>query len=564
MSLTIQETLQSFSQNWWQIQKGYLKDEIQAALSWCGYQAPLADPGDLEGIDMGKLQKLTRQTQEDSQIRDLEISRIGEDLKEDLKRLEEDHSRAHFFTEAEQKGMDSRYEAVMHFFTGLFQKLRRIHLEQAGAYDPEIHLPLLERMDWNHFTNQEAMLCPPFVLFVGCQGDRRELNQRLYSLLSQGRPYKIIALLDEIPVRLKEEGRGIALSLHPDAAFFALGMRYVYVLQGMAANFEKLTPAFIQALQSPRPALCSLYQGGQPELALYSRSIPNLRYDPDQGQVWPSGMDISLNPEWEEPWVQGKLHEKAEEEALTFCHYAWGLPELQGEFTLIESLENTTPIADYLSLNAKERAKKNPILWAGEGEVPQAYRPSARLLHYAMDRAQLWESLHRVSEGNATKSPETQNQPAPETATNEEKIKEEAVAQAMAELSKKLLGLEELNLELGGQTLSLDLQAGTVEAKAATVPPLSSPTADSAVSAELPWIESALCTACEECVQINKKLFAYNDQKQAYFTDPKAGPFKDIVKAAEKCSAAIIHPGQPLNPKEKDLAKWVKRAAKFQ
>jgi pyruvate-ferredoxin/flavodoxin oxidoreductase len=33
--------------------------------------------------------------------------------------------------------------------------------------------------------------------------------------------------------------------------------------------------------------------------------------------------------------------------------------------------------------------------------------------------------------------------------------------------------------------------------------------------------------------------------------------------AAEKCPVSIIHPGTPLNPKEKDLAKWVKRAERF-
>jgi len=37
----------------------------------------------------------------------------------------------------------------------------------------------------------------------------------------------------------------------------------------------------------------------------------------------------------------------------------------------------------------------------------------------------------------------------------------------------------------------------------------------------------------------------------------------DLVMAAEKCPVSIIHPGTPLNPGEKDLAKWVKRAARF-
>ena len=78
-----------------------------------------------------------------------------------------------------------------------------------------------------------------------------------------------------------------------------------------------------------------------------------------------------------------------------------------------------------------------------------------------------------------------------------------------------------------------------------------------------PWIDSARCTSCDECTGINRKLFAYNEKKQAYIKDPKAGSFKDLVTAAERCPVAIIHPGTPLNPKEKGLDKLLARAARF-
>jgi pyruvate-ferredoxin/flavodoxin oxidoreductase len=78
-----------------------------------------------------------------------------------------------------------------------------------------------------------------------------------------------------------------------------------------------------------------------------------------------------------------------------------------------------------------------------------------------------------------------------------------------------------------------------------------------------PYIETARCTTCDECTNINNKLFKYDDKKQAYIADARAGTFAEIVRAAEKCPAAIIHPGTPLNKKEKDLAKWVKRAEPF-
>ncbi|MFM1891388.1 MAG: hypothetical protein RLZ44_465, partial [Pseudomonadota bacterium] len=87
--------------------------------------------------------------------------------------------------------------------------------------------------------------------------------------------------------------------------------------------------------------------------------------------------------------------------------------------------------------------------------------------------------------------------------------------------------------------------------------------------AELPdyepvWIETPECTSCDECTKINPNIFAYNDQKHATVRNPKGGPYKDIVKAAEKCTAGCIHPGTPWNPAEKDLDKLVKRAEKYQ
>jgi pyruvate-ferredoxin/flavodoxin oxidoreductase len=78
-----------------------------------------------------------------------------------------------------------------------------------------------------------------------------------------------------------------------------------------------------------------------------------------------------------------------------------------------------------------------------------------------------------------------------------------------------------------------------------------------------PYIDSVRCTTCNECTNLNGRMFAYNADKQAYIKDPSAGTFQQLVLAAERCPVAIIHPGTPLNPKEKDLAKWVKRAERF-
>ncbi|HEX9565620.1 MAG TPA: 2-oxoacid:acceptor oxidoreductase family protein [Gemmatimonadaceae bacterium] len=105
-------------------------------------------------------------------------------------------------------------------------------------------------------------------------------------------------------------------------------------------------------------------------------------------------------------------------------------------------------------------------------------------------------------------------------------------------------------------------------------PKFSAPAAPAPVAAAAPdesgddlaieaYIESARCTTCNECTNLNGKMFAYNAEKQAYIKDPKAGTFAQMVQAAEKCPVGAIHPGTPLNPKEKDLAKWIERARPF-
>jgi pyruvate-ferredoxin/flavodoxin oxidoreductase len=78
------------------------------------------------------------------------------------------------------------------------------------------------------------------------------------------------------------------------------------------------------------------------------------------------------------------------------------------------------------------------------------------------------------------------------------------------------------------------------------------------------WVETPECTACDECILINPKIFKYNADKKVEVIDPKGGPFKDIVKAAEKCTAGCIHPGTPWNPAEAGVEKLLERAAKFQ
>ena len=78
-----------------------------------------------------------------------------------------------------------------------------------------------------------------------------------------------------------------------------------------------------------------------------------------------------------------------------------------------------------------------------------------------------------------------------------------------------------------------------------------------------PWIDEETCTACDDWMKVNPKLFVYNENKKATITDPSNGSYKDLVVAAERCPSESIHPGTPINKQEKDLNKWVARAEPF-
>ena len=124
------------------------------------------------------------------------------------------------------------------------------------------------------------------------------------------------------------------------------------------------------------------------------------------------------------------------------------------------------------------------------------------------------------------------------------------------QLSASLLGL----VSEGGSASLLDTTGAPVAGDSSTA---AAPAAASG-DYEPVWIDTPDCEACDECTKINPKIFAYNEDKKAVVSNPRGGPYRDIVRAAEKCTAECIHPGTPFDMNEKDIDKLVKRAAKYQ
>jgi hypothetical protein len=96
-------------------------------------------------------------------------------------------------------------------------------------------------------------------------------------------------------------------------------------------------------------------------------------------------------------------------------------------------------------------------------------------------------------------------------------------------------------------------------------PPAAEPVAEPELerSSDDAYIETARCSTCNECVQLNGKMFAYDANRQAYIADASAGTYAQLVEAAENCQVSIIHPGKPRNPDEPGLEELMKRAEAF-
>ena len=77
-----------------------------------------------------------------------------------------------------------------------------------------------------------------------------------------------------------------------------------------------------------------------------------------------------------------------------------------------------------------------------------------------------------------------------------------------------------------------------------------------------PEIDTPNCCSCGECVSINPNIFEYDADGRAVIKDPQGGPYKDLVKAAEKCAAMVIKPGLPADRSDPEIEKWIQRGEK--
>jgi len=411
----------------------------------------------------------------------------------------------------------------------------------------------------------------------------------------------------------KEENR-------KEMGLIAMAHRGAYVLQTSQALPAHMVAGVLKGLGKRRPAVFNIYTPCQAEhglpdsaslhaakLALEGRAFPYLEYDPDAGSTTADRLSLEGNPAVEDTWPTYDLEyvdEQGEKRSMTLplttADWAATEPRFGKHFRKVERVDWTdsmVPFADYLEQGAAEREGKTPYIWIKDGEERLGRLAVAReMVELAEERLDLWDELRELAGVKLSEKvrarvtrPMEERMQSELAALKEEyemkiaRLKERYPAAITRKIAEALVGgkgASALAGLFGGTAPAAVPSPGPApaaprpqavpeprEEEVVTTDASVAPAGEAApVEEEMglePYIDTELCTSCNECIQINKKIFAYDENKQAYIDDPKGGPFADIVKAAERCTAKIIHPGTPLDPNEPDLDKWKKRAEPF-
>ncbi|MCP4009382.1 MAG: pyruvate ferredoxin oxidoreductase, partial [Proteobacteria bacterium] len=468
-----------------------------------------------------------------------------------------------------------------------FKLIRRVELELSGKYDAVEHDAFFTYFKWNQFSDEEWKLCPP-VVAVGGDGAMYDIGfQNLSRALASGVPVKILVLdtqvysntggqactsgfvsqvADMSPYGKVSKGKE---EIRKEISLIGMAHRSAFVLQSTQAHVTHLLEGFIDGLNSRRPALFNIYATCQPEhgvgddmsdiqnkLVVDSRAYPLFRYDPDAATSLAEAATLEGNPSIEEDWIGYDISyledgiEKTLNTSMTFADFAFTEGRFRKQFKAApqESWnDDMMALVEFLKLENDEREGLYPYIWAVDGKNQlNRILVSAEMVAACEERQTFWQQIKSLTRDDVV--------------IDEQSIREQAKAEAAQQLTSSLIGLA-----LNGNITSIgDITLPTAGVAVAGGNGAGGISAATPEGFEPAWIETPECTACDECTDINPNIFAYNDEGLAYIKDPTAGPYIDIVKSAEKCTAACLHPGTPFNPNEKNLDKLIKRAEKYQ
>jgi len=480
-----------------------------------------------------------------------------------------------------------------------FKAVRLAESLLKDQFDPQGFEEQYRYFNWEDFSDEEFHLCPP-VVAVGGDGAMYDIGfQNLSRALMSGKPIKVLVVDTQVYSNtggqactsgfygqvsdMAQFGKAIKgkEEVRKEIGLIAMAHRTTYFMQSTMGHANHMIEGFVNGLMSRRPALFNMYSSCQPEhgigddmshhqakLAVESRTYPLFRYDPDAGDTIEECLDLDGNPAMNLDWPVTKIRyveqgrEKEMELSTTFVDFAVTETRFRKHFRKIPRdawHENMVQVGDYLEMDEDEREDKVPYVWSLD-----AKRQLSRLLvaepmiRSAEDRRAFWRMLCELAGV------------AEETVADESEVESRIRQEVVQKIASGLMGLVS-----GNQALDMEAMLGALPEAAPPPPPPAGgkpklaavesapPAAAGGLEYMAPWIDTEECTECDECIMINPQIFEYNANKQAVIKNPDGGPYRDLVKAAEKCTAGVIHPGIPRDQSAKDIAKWIKRGQKF-
>ncbi len=489
----------------------------------------------------------------------------------------------------------------------VFAALRIAHLERDDLYDPSIHDPWFDSFNWEGFSKDEIRLVPTVIALEGADRMAGEGMSDFSRLLNSGRPIQVMVRVQAHHNPGARHDEDPFQAFRTELGYLGIAHRQAFVAQTSAARHEHLLQGYIEALDATRTSLHLINTGLKTVgtetalnawlvagAALEGRVHPFFRVDPSRGDSFAERMDFTGNPQPERDWplhpfrYQDESGAPVESElAFTFADYALLMPRLFDHFAQVPVVcesDDLIPIADYLALSQEEALQYLPFVWGVDkyGTLQQLV-VSRTLVNACRDRLSFWHTLQEMG-GVRNRYVEqavaqVRDEAAAEAASRIAQLEaqhEEALAQARAEAAGEVMG--RLTEVLMGMDFSTGAPRAPISAPAA---PAAERTAaegggeaaqepeeveeedEDAVGFDEPWIDSPLCTSCNDCLAINPIMFVYNENNQAIIADASAGTYLQLVEAAEICPSKCIHPGKPLNPNEDGIDELLERAAAF-
>jgi len=446
-------------------------------------------------------------------------------------------------------------------------------LEAAGRYVEAQHDAFFAEFDPSSLEANDLALFPDYLVCIPSGENDAPENAGLMDMLSAGLPVKVLVqssdLLQEAAVGAGHFAFGVRSTR---LANTATGLGGVFVVQTPSSHLYALRERVARAFAHRGAALLSVYAGADAQsavapylsaaAAMESRAFPAFAYDPYAGDNQAARFALEDNPQPEADWpvasleyADESLQRVTEEHAFTIADFVLCDRRYARHFARVPRAAwnaSLVPADEWLAADTAKREATLPYLLAVDAhDRLQRVIVDAKLMQTAASVRTFW---HRLQEQGGIHNSHAEILLAREKAKWEE------------ERSRLAAKAEEAAAGPGGGGNGA---AAVTPVAAATASPAGAPSAAPPADAapardpDEAWIETARCPSCNECQNINDRMFKYNDNKQAYIADINAGTYRELVEAAESCQVAIIHPGKPRNPDEPGLAELIERAKPF-